>query len=372
MTSQTKLCILTDAHWATAYGGAEYQIKLLLDQLNADGQFDIDYLSHNKVPEQTFDYRIQQPAAPNALSKYGHFIATLPVYNALKQAAPNVIYQRVASAFTGIAAFYAQRHNCRLIWHVASDRDVAPAPLPPFWRKPHFHIEQWMTDYGIRRCDHIIVQKHEQAALLKQNYGIEADSVIPNFQPTPNEKPSKPSTPLRVVWVSNLKQLKQPELFLDLVDAIAPQVDAEFIMVGRPNNTPWGQQLHERIERTSAVTYLGEQTQAQVNDLLAKSHVLVNTSEYEGFPNTYIQAWMRCMPVVSLNVNPSEIITTHHVGAYSQTVEQMQNDLLNLLQDTSLREVQAENAYHYGHQYHSLNNAKAIVELLKNHENASK
>ncbi len=53
--------------------------------------------------------------------------------------------------------------------------------------------------------------------------------------------------------------------------------------------------------------FCGAISQQEVNAELANAHVLVNTSLYEGFPNTFIQAWMRRTVVVSLNVNPDGI-----------------------------------------------------------------
>ena len=69
-----------------------------------------------------------------------------------------------------------------------------------------------------------------------------------------------------------------------------------------PVRTGWQASLMRSIEATPNLEYLGQRTHAEVNELLARAHIFVNTSTHEGFPNTFIQAWLREVAVVSLSV----------------------------------------------------------------------
>ena len=51
-----------------------------------------------------------------------------------------------------------------------------------------------------------------------------------------------------------------------------------------------------------------------MNRLLARSHIFVNTSTHEGFPNTFIQSWLREVVVVSLQVDPDQVLERQQVG----------------------------------------------------------
>ena len=55
-------------------------------------------------------------------------------------------------------------------------------------------------------------------------------------------------------------------------------------------------------------------THEDVNKLLERSHLLVNTSKWEGFSNTFIQAWMRSVPVMTLGVNPDGLLDNSYLG----------------------------------------------------------
>ena len=48
------------------------------------------------------------------------FWDSVVLYRALEQLEPDVVMQRVACAYTGVAAFYCARHGASLIWHVSA------------------------------------------------------------------------------------------------------------------------------------------------------------------------------------------------------------------------------------------------------------
>ena len=61
--------------------------------------------------------------------------------------------------------------------------------------------------------------------------------------------------------------------------------------------------------------------------------LLINTSDYEGIPLTFDEAWACELPVVSLNVDPDGVITRHSLGFVSKTIDQMVKDIEYLCDD---------------------------------------
>ena len=118
------------------------------------------------------------------------------------------------------------------------------------------------------------------------------------------------------------------------------------------------------MEQTPNLQYLGPKTQEEVNNLLAKSHVFVNTSEREGFPNTFIQAWFRKVPVVSLTVNPDRLIDRHRLGYVSGSFRQLKNDVSTLIQDPARIDRLGSVAQRFAFQYFSVKNAEEIMRIF--------
>ena len=127
--------------------------------------------------------------------------------------------------------------------------------------------------------------------------------------------PAKPSDQVTVCWVANLKPLKRPDLLLDLAGQLASRPQVRFLVIGAQQmHGPEWDALLQRLHAAANVDYLGHLAPESVNEQLAKAHLLVNTSDYEGFPNTFIQAWLRGLPVLSLNVNPDALLDDHCYG----------------------------------------------------------
>jgi glycosyltransferase involved in cell wall biosynthesis len=104
----------------------------------------------------------------------------------------------------------------------------------------------------------------------------------------------------------------------------------------------WGEEdYYANIENEASklrnVRFLGQIPYREVNQYLAKSKVLLNTSDVEGFPNTFLQAWARRVPIVSL-FDPDDIITREGLGRRPVTEDEMCNMLRELLDDRQERE----------------------------------
>lgn len=127
----------------------------------------------------------------------------------------------------------------------------------------------------------------------------------------------------------------------------------------------WQRSLENEINEIENLVYLGARPIEKINSILAEAHIFVNTSLYEGFANTFIQAWMRKVPVVSLNCNPDGVFERHKIGFFSGTYEKMLERVVELVRKPALRDAMGERAQAYAFEKHSENNIAKLVEILK-------
>jgi glycosyltransferase involved in cell wall biosynthesis len=210
------------------------------------------------------------------------------------------------------------------------------------------------------------VQTDDQQRLLKSNFALDASCVVRNFHPMPADEPTRidPEV-LRVSWVANFKPSKNPEIFVDLAESFSERTDIEFVMVGRPGEPRRYASLHQRIRQLRRLRYLGELPVEGVNDLLAQSDVFVNTSSAEGFANTFIQAWLRSVPVVSCYVDPDHCLSVGGAGIMAHNPKGLRIAIDQLLENRAkLLELKVA-ARSYGMRNHTVDQVRPLIELLR-------
>jgi glycosyltransferase involved in cell wall biosynthesis len=347
-------------------GGAQMQIACLLDALLPLHRHEIYYVARRVAKDfRPVDYQIM--AVPgNSIRRLGYIADAVPLYRLLREIRPDVIYQRVACGYTGIAAYYARRHGARMLWHISSDTDVIPQQLRGGSNFLRRYLEKRSIEYGLRYAGHIVAQTQSQARLLERNYGRTPAAVVPNFHPAPTEQLDK-TGPISVVWIANLKPLKQPEAFVRLAARLCDLDGVRFVLIGAPPEREvrsWYDALVQLMGTVPNVTYVGQKTQDEVNQLLARAHVCVNTSTHEGFPNTFIQAWMREVPVVSLHIDPDGVLAREQIGILAGTEDRLAEAVRTLITNPVTRADYANRARLYAMQRHSMDNARLLAQLI--------
>jgi glycosyltransferase involved in cell wall biosynthesis len=336
-------------------GGAELQQVLIGKELVKNG-YEVSFVvfDHGQKPFEIIDGIKIYKTVPKGYSLSGiksFCHAFKSVWKALKQADTDIYYQEGAGQDTGFVALFCLLKNKKFIYLVASDIDVDGTFI-----KDAKLYERALYNFGIKRADYIIAQSEYQQELLKKNYNLDS-IIIKNPYPIEKVERSKSEPPI-VLWVGTIKpEWKQPELFLKLAKAIP---DAKFQMVGGAStNKQFYDKIKEEAERIPNLEFVGFVPYPNVNLYFNNASILINTSSVEGFSNTFLQAWSGYTPVVSLNVDPDEIICRYKLGIHSCTFEQMVRDVKTLLKDEKLREKMGMNGRIYVEREHDI---KKIVK----------
>jgi glycosyltransferase involved in cell wall biosynthesis len=216
------------------------------------------------------------------------------IWSALHRANADIYYQRSAGMLTGVMAEFCRRYGKHAIYAGASDMDFIPRK-----QQIRFARDRWLYEHGLARVDRIVVQNAAQLEACRSHYGRDA-TLIPSCYELPES--SKPAKDGAVLWVGTVHDYKQPELLLELARRLPHR---RFVMIG--GNAAPGERLHagyyEAIRDQAAqlpnVEMTGFLPLEQVEPWFDRGRVLVNTSVYEGMPNTFLQAWARGIPTVA-------------------------------------------------------------------------
>jgi glycosyltransferase involved in cell wall biosynthesis len=284
-------------------GGAELQqVQIARLLLRMGHQVSFVTVDHGQPDGEILQgcrvYKAYQPAAGLPGLRFV-FPRWTGIWRALKRANADIYYTRAAGFMPGMLALLRGVCPLRFVYAAASDFDFSRDKVAI-----QFARDRWLYRFGLRRADAVIVQTEVQRELLKANYG--RDSVlIPNFLDSPPvDLPETART--QILWVGKLRAIKRPLMFVALAKAL-PQLS--FTMIGPHFQDEAA--LHEAVMTAAKdvpnLEVLGFQPLPEVERHFNRARVLVSTSETEGFPNVFLQAMRRGIPIVSF-VDPDRTV----------------------------------------------------------------
>ena len=213
------------------------------------------------------------------------------MWRALAEVDADIYYYRSAAMWVGVVAEFCRRRGKRLVYAGASDKDFDPDQGGQI----RFARDRWLFRRGVERAHAIVAQNERQRSACKATYGRDA-LVIPSCYVPPRMGSSGKKD--LVLWVGTLHENKRPQLLFELAQRL-PQ--RRFVMVGGPGPNPaFYEEMRSRAAAIPNLDFKGFLPLADVERWFDRARVLVNTSTYEGMPNTFLQAWARGIPTVAL------------------------------------------------------------------------
>lgn len=225
------------------------------------------------------------------------------VSEALAAADAHVYLQRSPGVATALVGAFARIHRRHFIYSTSSSLDLVH-------RAPQALVEAVGFRLGLSLATAVVVQTQEQAT---EAIGDTRVVRIPSLcEPTP--RPSLQTVRDLFLWVGRPASYKNPQAFVDLARAVP---DAQFVMVGVD--------LHslDAGSPTSAtptppipanLNLLGPLPQAEISLLYERAVAVVNTSDFEGFPNVLLEGWAHGALALALRIDPDAVIRRHNLG----------------------------------------------------------
>lgn len=278
---------------------------------------------------------------------------------AMKRVDADIYYQNCAEYVTGQVALWCRRHSRRFVYSVASDPDC-DARLP----KMHKFHERVLYRYGLKRADRVIVQTRSQQDMLRTHFELES-AVIPMPCQGPSEDDYVACEQARkkgnrVLWIGRICEVKRPDRLLDLAEACP---DLKFDLVGPEVDSAYVHGVCERAKTIANVTLHGPVSRDCVSEFYRKAKVLCCTSDFEGFPNTFLEAWSYGLPIVS-TFDPDNLIGEKGLGKVGKDVGELAAGIHELLDSLKIWQKASHSAREYYLQHHAVDKAMERFERI--------
>lgn len=166
-----------------------------------------------------------------------------------------------------------------------------------------------LFEHGMRRCDIRFAMTKLQERLFHENgmsCGLYRNLILPRTAPR-----NAPKT-VDFLWVSRCQPIKQPHLFLDLVEKIP---DARCEMICPREDAGLWESVHARAAKLPNLTFHERIPYHQIQSHYDAARVFVNTSRAEGWPNSFIQSGLGETAILSLSVKPDDLFERFQLGA---------------------------------------------------------
>ncbi len=368
--------ILADDRRYSIAGGLEVQLSILARAFVSAG-FKVSVVTQNfgQPDGVTLDgvtvYRAHSPNEGLPVVRFFHPRIS-SWWAAMKRADADVYIQRSASYLTAIVGLFSKWHGRSFIYSGAHDLDYKRDETWKLFQRRMGWRDRRLFEWGLCLADGVVAQHKGQVEACQLWYGRSAVE-IPNCYARPSD--GGPKADGVILWVATIKSWKRPELFLELARML-PHL--RFRMIGGPGKGEEGRFIEVAKQATTAlsnVEFVGFVPYAQVGSHFDEARLFVNTSDYEGFPNTFLQAWARGVPTVSFfDCGAQE--SGRSVGYLCSDLADMSRIVARLAEDDVEWQEESQRVHGYFESNHSVDAAvtryTALIQQVRDTRGRSK
>jgi glycosyltransferase involved in cell wall biosynthesis len=247
------------------------------------------------------------------------------LWSAMKRSGAEIRYCSCAGPLPGQLVLFAKYRGGQTVFRVAHDTDCERSGwLIPNWQGKALYR------YGLPRVDLILAQTAAQQKALRTHFG-RASVVIPSLVELSRAQPPFESRDLDLLWVSNIRPFKRPDVALDLATQL-PEAKLHMIGGTQPGALDYFEAIRRRAATLANVLFHGPLAYDDTTACMARARVFVNTSQSEGFPNTFLQSWTRGTPVVTF-FDPDGVVAREGLGRVVRSLDEMKLAIRELLTD---------------------------------------
>lgn len=332
------------------FGGAEVDFYYLATELAKDKDYNVSCIvaDYSQPPVE-----VRQGVALIRSLDFDKnlLVGTWRLWRALKEANADIYMLKTASAGVPLVAFFCKSHRKCFVYRIAHQYECDGTYL-----RQHFFLGKSFA-WALRQAKVVFAQNNNDEEQLQRTIGV-GSIAIPNGHRLSGLAGDERDS---ILWVGRTADFKKPRRFIELARKFP---DEKFVMICQ--QATGDEHYDELVRDAGSVGNLQFHEHVAFNRIegfFARAKVFVNTSDSEGFPNTFIQACKCSVPILSFAVNPDNFLTEHECGLSCGGDEGRLAEGLGFLLDQERYIELGRNGRRYVEEHHDI--AK-IIEQYKN------
>lgn len=231
-------------------------------------------------------------------------------YKKMKAVKPDYLYVSIPGWTSFLLGIICRFLKIRFIQRISNDNQ-----LDIRFRNNHSVVHQFLLFCGFRLSHHILCQNNFQLLNIRKKFP--GKSAIKLFNPlyVNNQEPVEAvHSGGYIAWLGIYRHQKNLKLLYQIASLLKKD---QFLIAGKAGaHCDEETRVYlEKLKHLPNVQFCGYLNRTQVIPFLANARFLLNTSYYEGFSNTFLEALSVGTPVLSsVHVNPDSIISKYNLG----------------------------------------------------------
>ncbi|MCH8535328.1 MAG: glycosyltransferase family 4 protein [Flavobacteriaceae bacterium] len=332
-------------------GGAAKQVIAWIKGLSELGYSTTLIGSHNDPALFSKDNNVFVSYIDNkGVRVFRYFYVRIPgILKALVKSKCDYVYYGVPGHFTGLLSILTKLCGKKFILRISNDYLVDIR-----YKQQTDMLRYFFYKIAFLLSDSIICQNEYQYNILKVNYSKKTKLISNPFLGSVEQKGVQLCKRNGIAWIATIQHQKN---ILLLYDIALKMPEIKFTIAGNISNklSVLENECLNKLQMLPNVEMLGFIDKNKVNKLLAESVILLNTSYYEGFSNTFLEAFSVGTPVFTLSHNdPGSIIRNYKIGLIYDNVESFKDQYKKLVSSDSLYLEYSNNCLEYLKKNHQL------------------
>lgn len=265
------------------------------------------------------------------------------------QSGSKFVYYGIPSPYAGFLGLCAVITRRRYVLRVSNDIFVDERARRSFgW------LRYGWFQLGFKLADHILCQNDYQFSKLGERYPRKVHKIRNPYAGTLMSQAATFGARSYVAWIGIFQHQKNLPLLLQIARQ-CPEI--EFRVAGGNDKKldRTDRAALEQLKGLPNVRFVGFLDHEGVCRLLDQAYLLLNTSHYEGFSNTFLEAFSRGTPVFTLRQNdPDGILESHRLGRVFAESGEISAGLADFMGGPAAFEEMSARCLQYMREHHDL------------------